>query len=69
MVLDRFFKMSHFISCKKISYASSIFELFSCNVRKLYGVPKTITYDYDVKFISQLMFSHFMETIQHNLVT
>jgi len=56
VVVDCFFKMTHFIPCTKTTYASKVAKLyFDKIIIKLYGLLQTIVSDRDVRFMSYFL--------------
>ncbi|GKD90952.1 RNA-directed DNA polymerase [Tanacetum coccineum] len=53
-VVDQFLKMAYFVPCSKTFDTSQVARLYFAEIVKLHGVPKTLNYDGDVKFLSHL---------------
>jgi hypothetical protein len=52
VVVDKFFKITHFISSHKTDDATNITDLFFREIVQLYMIPKSIVSDSNVKFLS-----------------
>ena len=54
VVVDRFLKMAHYITCKKTEDAASVtYFFFFLEVVHLHGITKTIASNRNMKFISK----------------
>ena len=51
VVVNRFSKMTHFISCTKTTDSYKVAKLYFDDIVKLYGLSQTIVSDMDARFI------------------
>jgi len=51
VVVDCFSKMAHFIAYRKAKDATYVAELYSKEVMRLHGIPRSIISDCDTKFL------------------
>ena len=52
VVVDHFFKMTHFIPYAKTSNVSQVAKIYFNEIVKLYGIPKSNIFDRNVHFMS-----------------
>lgn len=55
VVVDRFSKMSHFVTCHKTDVASNVVALYYKEIVCLHGIPKTIVSNWESKFLSYFL--------------
>ena len=61
VIVDRYLKMSYFITCKKISNATRVANLFFKKVVRLHGVPKSI-----ISQLWQTLWKHFDTSLNYS---
>jgi len=54
VVVDRFSQMAHFVVCHKANDASHVADLHFKEVVRLYGIPLSIVFNKDTKFLNPL---------------
>jgi len=52
VLVDRFSKTAHFIDCNKTNDAIDVVEVYFKEVMRLHGIPRSIAFDCDTKFLS-----------------
>lgn len=64
VMVDSFSKMAYFTPCNKTDDTNKVAELFFKKIVSLHGIPRTIVFDKDIKFLS-----HFWKTLWRKLGT